>query len=96
MSDDERPGPEVSPQRGHQIMAMLLLLHLAPDANEAAATMQAMTALSIVCWGMNQKRLKEELMTCKRLMTSHQGRFTFWFTGSTLEFDYTCTPPENN
>jgi hypothetical protein len=93
---DERPGPEVDPQRIHQIMAMLLLMHLAPNANEAASTLQALTAFSIVCWKMDQKTLKEELMTIKRLMMSYQGKFTFWFTPGGLEFDYNCTPPENN
>jgi hypothetical protein len=91
---NDRPGPDIgTPSQQHQVVAILWLLATSQTRVEAHGFLVALEAAVDALWGWTPARLQTELRTCEGVLREYQGRMTFWFTDTGMEFDYECTPP---
>lgn len=90
----QRPGPDIGvPKQQHQIIAMLWLLSTAQNREEAELFLKGLEWSARHLWGWEPERLRAELVAAQEVLCEYQGKTTFWFTSSGMEFDYNCTPP---
>lgn len=90
----ERPGANIgAPRQEHQVGAMLYLLSCAQSKEEALVTLRGLEWTVAHLWGWEPEVFKAELLRCEEVMREYQGKTSFWFTESGMEFDYDCRPP---
>jgi hypothetical protein len=94
---NNRPGPDIGrPQQQHQVVAMLWLMSTCQSVEEAGVFLPCLEVAVKELWGWAPARLKRELVEAESVLRTYGGRTTFWFTEKGMEFDYNCTPPEEN
>ncbi len=92
-----RPGADIgAPTQQHQVIAMLWLLATCQSKEEAQVFLPCLEVAVKELWDWDPDRLKAELKECESILRTYQGRTTFWFTEEGMEFDYQCTPPQEN
>lgn len=90
----ERPGADIGPpKQQHQVVAMLWLLSTAQNKKEALGFLTVLEVAVKELWGWDPERLKRELVEVESILRTYQGRTTFWFTPTGMEYDYVCSPP---